>query len=129
MREIEVRGWDKKRKEYNYEPGVKRMEDWLSPDINSLIEHCQKEENYILELYTNRKDINNEKLFEGDIVKYDLYQTENYPPQIGIIKWDDYYLRLGISDIGGHFNIELRKDMWIEKIGTINENPELLESK
>jgi len=127
MRERKYRAWDIKEKKW--------ISGGLAIDLgdNTLYwtefgEMMEEAKDVILIDYIGRKDKNNKEIYKGDIVKYDLYEVERFPPRIGFIEWDNYYLRLAINDQRGNY-IELRGDLWIEIIGNIYENPELLEKE
>jgi len=115
MREIKFRGWGEHEKIMIY--GVTNMyKKWDEPIEDLLNDSMQ---------YTGLKDKNGREIYEGDIVKYDLYEVERFPPRIGFIGWDDYYLGLAINDQRGNY-IELKADLWIEVIGNVFENGDLL---
>ena len=127
MREIKFRAWDKKENRMEYCPGVKRMEDWLSPDINGLIKHCQEDEDYILMLYTGLKDKNDKKIFEGDIVNvYHTWWGDGKISWRARIQWNEESAGFRLVDKESSIGM-----LWcssrVKVIGNIYENPELLE--
>jgi uncharacterized phage protein (TIGR01671 family) len=70
-------------------------------------------------------DKNGKKIFEGDIVKINLYKPKglaNY--EIGYIKYDYFKTRFVFCTDEGDYGIEIT---WaFEVIGNIHDNPELL---
>jgi len=94
MREIIIRAWDVINQKMEYNPGVRRMEDWLSPEINNLIEYCN-ENGFILMLYigfndntkwgeltkegqkkwiedgNSKNEWNGKKIYRGDIINFE----------------------------------------------------------
>jgi len=118
MEKDEYRAWDEKENRMEYCPGVKRMEDWLSPDINALIKHCQKYEGYILMQYTGLNDKNDRKIWDGDIIGYYDAIGEVYFEDGAFLVRDDHCEGDLLSDwMAGERLV----------IGNIYENPELLE--
>ena len=134
MREIKFRAWDKDNEKMVYIPGVKRTEDWLSPEINELIKHCQEEENYILMQYTGLKDKNGKEIYEGDILDFQNANMKK-PTLLGYVK---YHVERACYTVGVYFDAyglplcdECDNGICDAKnlkvIGNIYENPELLE--
>ena len=125
MREIEFRAWNKEKKIMCFDNEDDSASYWdgvYSSDIG-LINHSLKRmrQEYVIMQYTGKKDKNETKIFEGDIVLVDEYEQE-----IAIIKWDEecgnFYFE---SD-----NLYLTFDEYyaneLEVVGIIYQNPELL---
>ena len=133
--ELEVRAWDSKENRMEYCPGVKRMEDWLSPDINGLIKHCQDDEGYILLLYIGLKDKNGKKIYEGDIIRYGYVTATGYRNNkemiIGVVEWADNRCAFVLRELQGdredeRYILFCEFEIDAEVFGNIYENPELL---
>lgn len=70
--------------------------------------------------YTELKDKNGKKIFEGDIIK-------NWFDEIGIIKYEQKRAAFVVNNLENVYILWTNND--IEVIGNIFENPELLEVK
>lgn len=127
MREIKFRAWDKKEGKIDYDPGVKRSEDWLSPDINSLIEHCQEEEDCILMQYTGLKDKNGVEIYEGDIalIKHS-YKNRTWQGEVIWERWRFTGKGFFFPHFDAPYDLFCEGAQYIEVIGNVYENPELL---
>ena len=139
MREIKFRSWNTSTKSIEPRPyGGEYMSE--STPLNGLIDSCQTECHQILMQYTGRKDKNNVEIYEGDIVRI-LYTDWISKPEDDPRTIDEYLN--DIANIGSiEFNVSwcvnfgdeyYRGDIepgthgFIEVIGSINENPELVE--
>ena len=129
MRDLEFRAWWKDTKRFL------DCDEWYMTCSGAKYLHYAvmpyKDDNFIIEQFTGLKDKNGQKIFEGDIVKYD--------------DGDAY----GVCSFNGCFGIKNRNlsvlyssytfndnDLYsstgklrLEVIGNIHENPELLEVK
>lgn len=126
-REIKFRSWDKILKIMSYNSvdainfkGQILLNDGKFHDINKT--------DYILMQYTGVVDKNGKDIYEGDIVRiwanprdYGGYKGHNYT---GVVEYEEFSLGFILSD--GH---GLRDFEFIEIIGNIYENPELLGGK
>lgn len=149
MREIKFRAWNGKRmsgsNDYyavcddiivyvKYEPVAGGI--WKPTVCKQLTwNECQ---NITMLQYTGLKDKNGVELYDGDIIQYlDAWDTSTESgfdwdeyTNTGVISWSDREARFTVSNLE---SIEI--DQLIEeigncvKIGTIYENPELLEGK
>jgi len=120
-RKIKFRAWDKRLKTWLFEDQFHifpqtGFEAWYyEPDCGT-----RNEEDIILMQYIGLKDKNGKEIYEGDICKVN-HSEENY-----IIKW---------IGIGFWFECQVRKECfvftpenyWIEVIGNVYKNSELLE--
>ncbi len=115
--EVIFRTWIKKTNRYDY---------WGIGDVNNDGATCTFPSGDIIkgnhEQYTNQKDVKGTKLFVGDIVKDEFgclgivkFEVLRFALPTMYIEWQD-------GDITG-FQCAAHCD--IEKIGTVNENPEL----
>lgn len=125
-REIKFKAWDKKDKRmidlYKITPLI------LNEDIDGLFIPFDKR--YKLMQYTGLKDKNGKEIFEGDVVKTTGWGDE---PEIHEVKWfgDDGYPAFDLKpeldcEMNSFSMIENTRDVIIEIIGNIHENPELL---
>ena len=132
MREIKFRAWDKKLKALRYFTNPKDgllyqdgemivSSGWDSYDMPTFDE--PDNDRYILMQYTGLKDKNGKEIYEGDIIQW----AEEHHGKREVIRWSNEESAWvcynptdcgswlsGISDIG-------------KVIGSIHENPELLE--
>ena len=122
MRELKFRAWDIERKTYEHE------ELLLAPNGDILTsrwqELCEPESEYVIEQYTGLKDKNGKKIYEGDIVR-DL--GGNHEVKFCEMKDTDcsyFYQGWGFDDSSLY-----EEHDFVEVIGNIHENPELLEKE
>ncbi len=138
-REIEFRAWDVENKimVYDNEDDSYGYWDGCQDSNIGMINHLLKRREYIFMQYTGLKDKNGKKIFEGDIVKYrsggygvnkngkPIYKTKKY-----IIDYDTkmpmFYLKAKNEKDDEIIDIIDGKKDWIEVIGNIYENKELL---
>ena len=73
--------------------------------------------------YTGLTDKNGKKIFEGDIVKINLYEPSRFY-EIGYIKYDYFKTRFVFCTDEGDYGIDIT--CVFEVIGNIHDNPELL---
>lgn len=89
-------------------------------------------EDIIVEQYTGLKDKNGKEIYEGDIIIETISGVEDYDViQAYEVYWDDDTLCWGVRGTKG-FNYNLHSELYEtnmsrEVIGTIHENPELLD--
>ena len=78
--------------------------------------------------YTGLKDRNMKEIYEGDIVKFRFKEDrEEFPDLIGYIEYQSTFAAFRIMSNQGSFKIDITEIKFIEKIGNIYDNPELLE--
>jgi uncharacterized phage protein (TIGR01671 family) len=123
MRDIKFRAWDNDNQKF-FEPTFKawsgRLEELHISMSGSLDMRTMEGMNhesrfpgrFILMQYTGLKDKNGKEIYEGDIVRFDLYKGE----RVEAIEWENIGKHTSFG--GGTHNATV--------IGNIYENPELL---
>lgn len=128
-RPIRYRAWDKKSKEYRT---VKNIAFDYNGDIDFVVTvdkdtgqdpWDQTLDEIVLEQDTGLKDKNGKNICENDIVRlYDRY--------VSAITWqDDYCGFRWYNEVDGYCGLGKDNEEYYEVVGTIHENPELLEGK
>lgn len=85
-------------------------------------------EDMILMQYVGLKDKNGKEIYEGDIVKFRFKDDrEEFPDLIGYIEYQTTFTAFRIMSNQGSFKIDITEIKFIEVIGNIYKNPELLE--
>ena len=129
MREHKYRAWDKREKRWlgvNLHMSVTDGLLWWQFGIGCSILSAEERENIELVEYIGQKDINEIELYEGDILKDDhgrilLLEWYKYGFSFKAITETNF---LRARDISQWFE---NGERFPEKIGTIYENPELME--
>ena len=118
MREIKFRAWDKNKKKMIYD--IQSVYDSGPGPCDSFKDFLECE-GYEIMQYTGLKDTNDTEIYEGDVVLCDGYEWE--------IVWDENTACFNLETI--HEDICATFDNYwsieVEVIGSIYENPELLE--
>ena len=130
MRDIKFRCWDTENKEmlevqeldyedsYNGQPMIR----------TTMYSDYFDTEDMILMQYVGLKDKNEKEIYEGDIVKFRFKDDrEEFPDLIGYIEYQTTFTAFRIMSNQGSFKIDITEIKFIEVIGNIYENPELLE--
>ena len=85
-------------------------------------------EDMILMQYTGLKDKNGKEIYEGDIVKFRFKEDrEEFPDLIGYIEYQSTFAAFRIMSNQGSFKIDITEIKFIEVIGNIYDNKNLLE--
>ena len=130
MRDIKFRCWDTENKEmlevqeldyedsYNGQPMIR----------TTMYSDYFDTEDMILMQYVGLKDKNGKEIYEGDIVKFRFKDDrEEFPDLIGYIEYQTTFTAFIIMSNQGSFKIDITEIKFIEVIGNIYKNPELLE--
>lgn len=132
MREIKFRAWDKKYKEMIPDIWIAPEYGWLVLSDNDALAERERpgEDQIILMQYTGLKDKNGKEIYEGDVVKIvHPFKNRKY---IGEIIWDEWCFN-GKDFYFTHFDypseIFSQGTEYIEIIGNVYENPELIKEK
>jgi uncharacterized phage protein (TIGR01671 family) len=127
MREIKFRAWD---------IIDKRMISWreLLDYGSGLADYLEHPNELVFQQFTGLLDKNGEEIYEGDIVRWDNgIAKDEYRGSIWQIIWDNDYAQFTLKLIKGLFtDTPYFKRHWrhyLEIIGNIYSNPELLNSK
>ena len=131
-REIKLRAWDTVLNEWNNATYTQQcIQDENENNFGAILFCPQKR--MIIEQYTGLKDKNGKEIYEGDIVS--CYSLSGEYGALFVVKYDE------LPDICGHeycpclqgFYLdeideyeEVDEDGYMEVIGNIHENPELL---
>lgn len=129
MRDLSYRVYDKKRKEYSDKAfSLDQYGILYVQDEDGYWEEAS--DRYIIELSTGLKDKNGKGIFEGDIVKLEMWDNRLekmvYIHTTKVI-WNTRYVRFDTTHRDVLSN-ELANDGF-EVIGNIHENPELLKEE
>ena len=131
MREIKFRAWDAENKEMLKVQELDFEDTFYGGRLSIRTDQYNDYfdmEDMILMQYTGLKDKNEKEIYEGDVVKFDYRQDENFE-----IVFEDgaFWIRSKYNEyVSLHEVIEIckRPNNWqIEVIGNIYDNPELLE--
>ena len=130
MRDIKFRCWDTENKEmlevqeldyedsYNGQPMIR----------TTMYSDYFDTEDMILMQYVGLKDKNGKEIYEGDIVKFRFKDDrEEFPDLIGYIEYQTTFTAFIIMSNQGSFKIDITEIRFIEVIGNIYKNLELLE--
>lgn len=136
-REILFRAYDKYRKEYlsngnlfiaiNKSNRPNKSEIYLDEISNA----DKYKDRFVVEQYTGLPDKNGKKIFEGDICNV----CRGADIETGVVYYDErvgaWGIRYNKKECNLLFDIFTSKDInvWIEVIGNIHSNPELLEAE
>lgn len=124
---LEFRAWDKINKVYDV-PTQIDIDDSGHIIVVDTYHGSIVDGDFILEQYTGLKDVNENKIFEGDIVKMDRHGY-NQPGIYEVryfIQGKCVFQKVEVTDGSTMFQ-EASNGHDLTVIGNINENPELLE--
>ena len=133
MRNIKFRGktgtTEGKKWVYGY---LYKIKSFFSEDYQYFIKNEHLQETSVDEdtigQYTGLKDRNMKEIYEGDIVKFRFKEDrEEFPDLIGYIEYQSTFAAFRIMSNQGSFKIDITEIKFVEKIGNIYDNPELLE--
>lgn len=88
--------------------------------------HPYSDDDFIIEQYTGLKDENGKEIYENDIVEYTTCYYGNEKRHRKVVEWKEW----DSDDFGEPHNIGYRDlSEYMEVVGNIHENPDLLEEK
>jgi uncharacterized phage protein (TIGR01671 family) len=124
MRKLKFRAWEKVEKKMLFDADPFALH--VSGSNEPLLAETHRNENCIFEQYTGHKDKHGQEIYEGDIVEYTTRYYGNEKRHRKVVEWgewdsDDF----GMPHNLGYFDLS----EYMEVIGNIHENPELLEAK
>lgn len=143
-REILFRGKKIENGEWVYGRGLQQCKDELGNEIVAIFTDVVKSEKYIkkegrytlyyapvraetLEQYTGLKDKKGNKIFEGDILDYTLFDAFDEDHQYkGVVKWIDDCFICDNSDGFNGLAWAVNQSLELEVIGNVTDNPELM---
>ena len=128
MREIKFRAWDKKLKKWtNY--SISNIDGTLIDFFNKETGFWESDrggERFVLSQYTGLKNFSEKEIYEGDIVR-----AVGFFKWIGVAKFFDKNKAFAFEIIDKNYRgsrfVMNQRNQYIEIIGNIYENPELLE--
>ena len=126
MRELKFRVWEEREKAYDTWSYILDANGNLFRNAYGALIGCDKKD-YIVERYTGLKDKNGEMVYEGDIV-LDCYDGDD----AFIVEWDKDTASFILTDTEHILNVSFDNfypDKYLEVIGNIHENGDLLEEK
>ena len=122
MKQIKFRAWDSISKQLFIPDGIlKDGRSFLITDQKSIMAYDL--DKFPLMQYTGLKDKNGKEIYEGDIIKWCVWDHK--------VEWEKHSASYGayaLSDIIDIYSMKLDPHNWMdaEVIGNIYENPELL---
>jgi len=127
MREIKFRQWQGKIQQMNYEPIIFNgswYEDYRAFEDDISNKDIPKN-NYLMQ-YTGLKDKNGKEIYEGDIVSHhnglaSMFKNES------VKFWEGAFIAGKATSDNALVNFNVPN--YVEVIGNIHENPELLENQ
>jgi uncharacterized phage protein (TIGR01671 family) len=134
-REIKFRAWDKRLKEMQFTIEMHQYKDGsMGIQIGDSLA-VRDDDDFILMQYTGLKDKNGKEIYEGDVIRYTKNKHLIYPNFTTVIEYYKYSFGFRLQNSFNtydpfclHDEIEIDFLPYIEVIGNIYENPELLKA-
>lgn len=104
---------------------------YLDADLGCIDGYITPVDSVSVGQYIGIQDKNNQKIFEGDIVKFHMFRGE--PDWVGVVVYDStcLYILVGNTSDKVPFEVQVsaRDKSTFEVIGNVIDNPEILEVK
>ena len=128
MRELKFRAWVNEHW-VDWIPTCKTFGAYNASVIDTDGYTFEEDNPFIVEQYTGLEDKNGKEIYEGDIVKWldGLGEYTNF-----VVEWQENRARFCLRNEYSHYNYEDindKKKPYIEVIGNVHENPELIGGK
>ena len=126
---FELRAWDiKDKKMYLFGDSNISPCRWVyDGTLDDMFDNASVDVVFMQSVGKMRYKNSNEKIFEGDIVRYN--NNMDYVYVIKYIEEDCQFRAVGITNIQSEYNLGYKICDRLVKVGTIYENPELLVEK
>jgi len=127
MRELKFRAWDDVAKRMSYS-STEQFDDMLG----FRFDHFETDKPIYMQ-YTGLKDKNGKEIYEGDILRFVIfnYDGSNEGIKTGFVSWEEqaaaYVIRESLESMDAHWMyVVLENDDEVEVIGNIYEHPHLM---
>lgn len=119
--------WDKKYQVMNYSNKYACLSDFFKCHGYQYHAPSESKDNYILMQYTDRRDTDNQEIYEGDIVHTEVWLSGSRKEDfVGVVEWNNPCLTYRVKDKDRDYYESLAHNDW-EKLGNIYEDKDLVE--